>query len=357
MTIGIDARLWSQTGVGRYIRNLVLNLSKIDIKHSFVIFARSEDIADIKKVSGSARIVEVNIRWHSLSEQFSFSKVINRENLDLMHFPYFSAPINYKGPYVMTIHDLIIHHFSTGKSTTLPLPLYKLKLEGYKFIISKLARNANHIITPTQATKDEVVDHLKVDPSKVVVTYEGSDLKRTETGKLIDGDYFLYVGNAYPHKNLEFLLSVFSEIKGARLVLVGKEDFFYKRLKQNNHLDNVIFYGEASDEKLSNLYTNAKALIAPSLMEGFGLPVLEAMSLKTPVLASDIPSFKEILKDYGFYFDPKDKEDLKSKIDGILNGDLKYENKIDGAYKRSNDFSWNQMAKETLKVYESSNSL
>ncbi len=356
MTIGIDARLWSQTGVGRYIQNLVKNLVQIDSENLYTIFARSEDKGEIKSITkGKWKIIESNIRWHSLSEQTLFAKILQKENLDLIHFPYFSAPVIYNKPFVITIHDLIINHFATGKSTTLPLPLYKIKLEAYKMIVSKLAGNAVKIITPSIATKQEIIDHLGVDSEKIVVTHEGSDLKTSSKEKIIKGRYFLYVGNAYPHKNLDFLLSVFSEID-AKLVLVGKEDFFYKRLKSKNKLSNIVFFGEATEDELSSLYSNTTALIAPSLMEGFGLPVLEAMSLRIPVIASKIPAFEEVIGNSGVYFDPEDKEDLIQKIKEITNDPMTKE-RVERAYQRSKEFSWEKMAKETLKVYESSISL
>ena len=139
MRIGIDCRLWEQTGVGRYTKNIVLNLQKIDLRNQYVLFVRKEDLESIQKkiTNPKWKIVETNIKWHSLSEQLMFPQIINREKLDLMHFPYFSIPILYNKPYVVTIHDLIINHFSTGKASTLIYPLYLAKRQAYKFIIKR----------------------------------------------------------------------------------------------------------------------------------------------------------------------------------------------------------------------------
>src|SRR5205085_9004153 len=98
MRIGIDARLWNETGVGRYIRNLVSELHKLEIEHEIVLFIKANDFESIKdKIGGSKdknwKLVKADIRWHSLSEQFRFLTVLNKENLDLVHFPYFSLPI------------------------------------------------------------------------------------------------------------------------------------------------------------------------------------------------------------------------------------------------------------------------
>ena len=373
MKIGIDVRLWEQTGVGRYIRNLVVNLQRIDSKNDYVLFARSTDIQDIKSQISNPKweIVNANIKWHSIEEQYKFSKIINKQKLDLVHFPYFSVPILYTKPFVLTIHDLIIHHFPTGKASTLFPLLYYLKFHAYKFIIYNAARRAQKIITPSISTKEEVMDHLGIDEKKIVVTYEAVDDKISNHKSQITnhnlGKYFLYVGNAYPHKNLEKLIEAFAdlqkEIKDTSLVLVGSNDYFYSRLKEKiKNLkieDKVIVKTNISDAELSNLYKEAVALVMPALMEGFGLPVLEAMSQKCLVICSDISAFREVARDFAIYFDPDIKEDIKEKLkyafENQESGEIK--KMIEDGFLLANKFSWEKMAIETLKVYESSLSL
>ncbi|MEK7517406.1 MAG: glycosyltransferase family 1 protein [Patescibacteria group bacterium] len=399
MKIGIDARLWNESGVGRYIRNLVQQLLIIDKKNNYSLFVLSKDKENIKyKISNikkNWKLITTDIRWHTIEEQLRFPQIINSENLDLMHFPYISVPIFYNKPFVITIHDLIPNHFPTGLATTLPFPLYRLKHLGYKFVISQAARKAKKIIAVSNATKHEVIDHLKVDPNKVVVAYEGVDDKlnsklnprfnRGQISKLQikTKSYFLYVGNAYPHKNLERLLEAFSLFchpdqakpdlrsqsgrdsdfrqNDTELVLVGKEDYFYRRLEQKvsdmGLQKSVLFYGEVSDEELSVLYKNALALIMPSLMEGFGLPTLEAMANKCLVLASDIPSLKEICGNAAIYFDPYDIEDIAQKIKDVCLNDIYHlSGRKERGLERAKEFSWAKMAKETLKIYESCSS-
>jgi len=404
MRIGIDCRLWNESGVGRYIRNLVNNLQILDQKSEYILFVGSKTFANgkWKMENGKWKTVNVNIRWHTLEEQLKFPSIINKENLDLMHFPYFSVPIFYNKPYLITIHDLILNHFSTGLASTLPSFLYNLKLFGYKFVIKRAAQNAKKIITVSNATKNEIIDHLKVEPSKVVVTYEGvgdeirnSKFEIRNKSKIINtktrtDKYFLYVGNAYPHKNLDRLIHAFdllchpeasaegsheilrSAQNDIRLVLVGKEDYFYKKLKENvrkMHLEkSVLFYGEANDEELGSLYKNAKALVMPSFMEGFGLPGLEAMANKCLVLASDIPSLREVYGNAALYFNPYDTKDLVRKMVVILvsgahpeslramgdagQASMTKRNIIEKGLERVKLFSWEKMAKETLDVYE-----
>ena len=133
-----------------------------------------------------------------------------------------------------------------------------------------------------------------------------------------------------------------------------EKKIIYQRLEEANTSDKIIFYGKANDKELASLYANAIALVAPSLMEGFGLPILEAMSLRCLVLASDIPAFKEIAGDAAIYFDPKENNDLHAKLKDILeNVEMHKEAKIEIAFKKAEQFSWEKAAAQTLNIYES----
>jgi len=390
MKIGIDARFWDESGVGRYTRNLVEQLQEIDKTNEYVLFVSSKVYQEIKnqtlpagrqeskiKNNKNWKLVETAIHWHSIGEQFKFPQIINRENLDLMHFPYFSVPVFYHKPFVVTIHDLILHHFATGEATTGSRLVYYLKLLGYKFIIKTSARKAKKIITVSKATKVEVIKHLHVPEEKITVIYEGAfsppqpplirggvQTSPPEKGEL-EGvllDYLLHVGNLYPHKNMDLLLKTFMKIKDGenlpvQLIIAGKEDYFYykfqKKVKELGLQNQILFMGEISDSKLQYLYQNALALISTSLMEGFDLPTIEAMNNNCLVLASDIPVHREICENIAIYFDPEKKEDLISKIKEVCsNGKEKYKEKIENGKSRASKFNWQQMAKETMKVYE-----
>lgn len=370
LRIGIDCRLWNETGVGRYTRNLVKNLVQIDEENKYVLFCLKKYREEILKQvqDGKFKVVVSNIRWHSIDEQIKFPRIIQKEKLDLMHFTYFSIPVFLNTPFVITIHDLIINHFSTGEASTLPSPFYSLKKIGYKSVIAIAAKRAKKIITVSQATKEEIVAHLKIKPEKIVVTYEGvdagiqnSELRIKNDQKFPKESYFLYVGNAYPHKNLNNLIKAFTKLieeekLKTKLVFVGKEDYFYKRLKnsiKNSLKESVIFLHNVNDKDLAYLYKNAKACIMPSLMEGFGLPVLEAMANKCLVLASDIYSHREICREAAVYFDPLNVNDIFEKMKLVCLNDLNNFSKIvEDGFTQSRKFSWEKMAEQTLKVYE-----
>ena len=220
ITIGIDCRLWKQTGVGRYIRNLVFNLLKIDKENEYVLFVRGEEeneieneISEFKIENLKLKSVRANISWHSVSEQFRFPGIIKRQKIDLMHFPYIGVPIFYKEPFVVTIHDLIPYHYPTGDASTLPIWLYGFKMLAYRFVINSAARNSRKIIAVSNATKDEIADHLYVDKRKIEMVYEAADDFSAIGGSSSGQDnYFLFVGNVYPHKNADKLIEAFEKI-------------------------------------------------------------------------------------------------------------------------------------------------
>jgi glycosyltransferase involved in cell wall biosynthesis len=373
MKIGIDGRLWNETGVGRYIRNLVENIQEIDTKNEYVLFLQEKDAKKFNVQSSKFKIIATDVRWHSVEEQVQFPRVLYKENLDLMHFTYFSLPIFYTKPFVVTIHDLIINHFPTGKASTLPYPLYQMKRMGYDFVMDHAVKHSEKIIVPLNAVKDDVMQTFTISGGKITVTYEGveSRIMNHESRKnmkyeIPNTKYFMYVGNAYPHKNLEKLIEAFIAFKKeskdeVKLILVGKDDYFYKRLRdriEKEKLENIIIKHNVSDEELFTLYTHALAFVSPSLMEGFGLPPLEAMSASCSVLVSDIPSFREVCQESAFYFDPSSKESLKQQLQFVYNLDhKKKEAHIQNGLNRVKEFSWKRMAEQTLKVYESSISL
>lgn len=368
MTIGIDGRLWNQTGVGRYIRNLCVNLQKIDDKNNYVLFIRNDDKKEVESLitDKNWKIVNANIKWHSVNEQLKLPKVIEKENVDVMHFPYISVPFFYKKPFVITIHDLILHHFITGDASTLPIWFYGFKMLAYKIVINNATRKAKRVIAVSQATREEIYDHLMVKKNKVEVVYEAADdFKSNSTKKLDIGKYFLFVGNTYPHKNVYKLIDAYKELlkekEDIKLIFIGRNDYFYKNLKKSvsKFVNNkqIIFKENCTDEELVSYYKNAIALVRPSLMEGFSLPPLEAMESECLVIASDIPVHKEILENGAFYFNPESVVDMKDKMNYVLDLDSKkrYE-KIKKAKEITGKYSWKKTAQKTLEIYESSSS-
>lgn len=361
MRILIDARLYSQSGVGRYIRKLIANLAQIDKKNQYLIYLIKEDFLAFKPPAPNFAKKMVNIHWHSLKEQLVLPFLLIKESPDLVHFPYFSLPVFYPGKFVVTIHDLIIDHFNTGRASTRSLLTYKIKRLFYKFIVASAIKHAVKVIAVSRATKEEIVAHYHPDEKKVLVTYEAADLAscpKADVQRLVASPYLLYVGNAYPHKNLSRLIAAFQLIKktlpGLKLVLVGKKDYFYQRLEKSLSLaqeKGVVFFGFAKGAQLSLLYSQATLFVFPSLMEGFGLPGLEAMAAGLPVAAAGIPALKEVYGQAALYFNMRDPQEIAHKISELLKDKNLQKKLIVEGQKQVAKYSWEKMARETLAVY------
>ncbi len=369
--IGIDARFYGPKGkgLGRYAQKLVEYLEKTDgdSEREYYIFLKKENFDQYSPRHANFKKVLANYQWYSFAEQLRFPFFLNKFKLDLMHFCHFNVPIFYRKKFVVTIHDLILFHYPTVRNTSLNRYYYYIKLLCYKWSILSAAKRAEKIIAVSNFTKKDIVENLGVASDKIEVTYEGSGLKRRVThgnaeeilGKYdIMKPYLLYVGNAYPHKNLERLIVVYKKIKEQcpelTLVLVGGADFFYERLKKfvkERTVQGVVFPGYVPDEDLNVLYREARLYVFPSLYEGFGLPPLEALAKNIPVVSSSRTSMPEVLGDVVRYFDPEDLDSIKKAILKSLGEEgQKIENKKIIAQLKK--FSWKQMAAQTKLIYK-----
>ncbi len=174
MKIGIDARLINETGVGRYTQELVANLAKTDRDNQYTLFLRKDEYNNFQAPSSNFQKRLIDVRWHSLKEQLILPFLLWREKPDLLHFPYFSVPIFYPGKFIVTIHDLILDHFDTGKASTRPWFIYKIKRWGYKLVMWIALHRAVKVITVSETTKKEIIDHYRIKPEKIEVTYEAA---------------------------------------------------------------------------------------------------------------------------------------------------------------------------------------
>lgn len=370
MKIGIDARLIEESGVGRYIRNLIIYLGKIDHKNSYVLFLPPKAFNHVSLPNSRWSRRAVTIHWHSIWEQLVLPGIYRREHLDLLHVPYFTIPIFYSGAMVVTVHDLTILHIHTGKATQLPRLVYELKRLGYWIVLRVGLSRAKRIFAVSETTKREIMEHFGIRPENIVVTPEGIDAvflqtSLPESSRPLPARYFLYVGNAYPHKNLDYLLDAFSQFlqenrafTDVKLLLVGRIDPFYRRfndeVQKRGLSQRVEFVGEVDDGDLVGLYRGAQALVFPSLMEGFGLPALEAIACGTPVVVSDIPVFHEMLGSNALYVNPGQSGDLVVKLKEVLDHRDRYTKGLSRATAiLGKRYSWQNAAEATLATYNS----
>ncbi|MBP9690925.1 glycosyltransferase family 4 protein [Candidatus Woesebacteria bacterium] len=357
--IGIDARLYFQTGVGTYLKNLLKflpqNLHK-DIE--IYVYVLPQDVSRISIADKRITLRPINAPWHSLAEQTTFFKLLMHDELDLMHFTYFSFPVMYKRPFIATVHDLTPLLFKTGRASTLFPLLYELKYRVFTYILKKQIEHATCIVTPTKTVKKQIVQvYGSRYAEKIQSIYEGVnsallDASVSSVDTLfpeISMKYYLYVGNFYPHKNVERLLLAHKFIPESErndLVLVGPDNTFAQTLRnsiESSQLKGVHFLHSVNDSELASLYTHAQAFINPSLSEGFGLPLIEATYFKCPVIASDIPVFKELLGDAYTAFDPTDIQDIAEKL-RIARKELPIAH-------LSKSMSFETMTKQTAQIY------
>jgi len=365
--VGIDARLMYQTGVGVYIQNLIRNIAKIGTSNiEFIIYARDEDIAKFRlqdtklyKVS-KIKFRSSNVSWHGLSEQIIFLYQLWKDHLDLMHFTYFSWPILYFRPFIATIHDTTLLSHATGKATTKARWWYWIKHSIFCFVFNQQVNRSLRIVVPSIAVKDEIAKIFPQSIKKIHVLYEAVDELFQNALPLpvvqLEGKkYFLYVGNCYPHKNVETLIDAFTKVqskeKDVNLCLVSPNNPFSnkleEKLKQSSISKSVSILHNIPVSELKWLYTNAIALIFPSFAEGFGLPVLEGASCGCPLILSDIPVFHEIIGDNAIYFSPKDADKLSNIMLNCLS-DLRLPKSLISHRK----YSFFEMTKKIVEMYK-----
>ena len=378
MRIGIDARFVGPegTGLGKYTEKLILNLALLDSLNQYFIFLKDSNWDYLRLKSKNFEKVSANIPWYSIEEQLRMPQIYNSKNLDLVHIPHFNAPLFYRGKFIVTIHDLIHHHFKEQSTTTRNPLFFKTKRLGYRIVVKNAIRRSSKIIVPSNLIKEEILRNFKVDPAKIVITYEAAEeeyfknwklesevlLRKIGNWKLPKRNPFLvYVGNAYPHKNLSNLLMVVKllnkkESSKINLVIVSARDVFTKRLE--DEIDKlglkefVTLTGYLPAEQLSQIFKKASAYIFPSLSEGFGIPGLNAMAAGLPVVCSDIPVLHEVYGEAAIYFNPHDPKDIASKIKKIVTDEKTRADLVKKGKEQVKKYSWQKMAAQTLSVYK-----
>ncbi len=373
MKIGIDIRMIGtySGGIGRYILELAVNLLSIDTDNSYYLFynkhsACAEDLA-VFKARKNAVLVPTGIGHYSIKEQLLLPKILNKYNLDLVHFPNFNVPLIYRKPYVVTIHDMVHHKISGAKKSHI------IHFLAYKKVIQNAAKNAKFIITVSESSKKDIVKHLNVPSNKIIVIYEGPalgqlaiDSRNMEEIKrrfLITKPYFLFVGVLERKKNLINLTRGFDVFLqkykyNFDLVIAGKIDRNYPEIKHKamdiKFKDHLIFTDFVDDYELKALYQGAYAYVSASLHEGFGLPGIEAMQFGLPLIASNINVFNEIYDNAAIYFNPLDPDDISEKLYLAVRDSQFYAKLQEQSFARGQLFDWQETARQTLQVYQNS---
>lgn len=356
LLVGMDGQSLmggGMTGLGRYTQSLLDAFKEWEGEVRVKIYMPKGEVTKHGFKSARQRL------WW---EQVQLPQIAMRDQLDVFHQPCFSLPLILKFPRVITIHDVIITkrpHLMSGFSR-------------YYFgrIIPWSAKYADHIITNSEATKRDVIKYTGIPSHKITPLLLAPTLSRDEqipieiTNKLrmkykIHWDYILYVGSFEPRKNVEALLSQYKRVQEVypeiRLLCVGGRSPYRDKLeakaKNMGIQDKVVFTDYLDKKQLTVVYRDALMVVLPSIDEGFGLPIVEAMEMGKPVVASRIPAHIESAGGAAALFDLPAERQLGDAMLKIIS-DEKYRNElIEKGTQRVKQLSWSVHARKTIEIY------
>ncbi len=356
ITIIADTIDNQSAGVYTYTKNIIKNIPK-DIYFSFIHEKQNPFFKKLKKTHPNTKdfiIPKKNIPFYnSYRKFFLIPKLFKKLNPDIIFEPCHIGPFNTpkKSKKVVMIHDLtpiLFPKFHIKKSTIV-----------HQILLKKVLKQADLILTASERTKKDILKYSKTN-SKITIIPLGISHpnKKEKPTPVKQNPYFLYLGTIEPRKNISLLIDAFLELKKEhkithKLILTGKIGWKSKKIiKKAKISPEIILTNYINEKEKHNLYKNADIFIYPSIYEGFGLPPLEAMSYKIPVITSTGGSLKEIYGNYALQFDPQDKTKLKNHIISILNNPKKQNKLTQKAKTFSQNFSWEKTAKKTFKELE-----
>jgi len=368
MNIGIDVHAAEQDGTGNatYIRGLVRGLLRIESPHRYFLYAVDAShpcYRDLPSRLG-VRIKALGIRNPLVRIPLLLARESRRDALDVLHVQFVAPPVH-RGKLVATIHDLGF--------LDLPRTFSRFFVLRSRILVRRTARRADRIITGSSYSRDHIVRAYGIRPEKIAVVPYGiserigaplrdEDVEKTLAGLGIRRPYLLSVGRLNPRKNLAALLRAFAELKSRRgfphaLVIAGRKDYGTEtiwREARGAGLGDVVFTGYVPEEDLPALYRGADIFLYPSLFEGVGLPVLEAMASGVPVITSNTTSLPEIAGGAALIIDPENESDISHAIERFLDDPAFREDAIRRGLARAKELSLDRASKKTLAIYENS---
>lgn len=355
--IVIDARVIN-SGTGTYVAKLLQYLQEIDKTNQYIVLLRKKDKNYWQPTAQNFQTKVAEFDNYSFAEQIGYKRFLDKLSPDLVHFCMPQQPIFYKGARVTTMHDMtLLNTYNSDKNW---LVFHLKQLVGH-FVFRRVANISDHIIAISNNTKREFQDFSKIDDNKISVIYESGEVLAGELVPYDDlpyDEFILYVGQQPDYKNIRRLMQAHQLMLQTKpdlgLVLVGRmnpDTIANKQWSEKKGYKNILFTGFLPDEQRDWLFTKTKAYVFPSLMEGFGLPPLEAMAYGTPVVSSNASCMPEILGEAAEYFDPYNVEDIASKTLEVITNQPKRRLLIKRGHKQVKKYSWQRMAEETHAVY------
>ncbi len=357
--VTIDAR-WIVGGIGTYIRHLLEGLCEHGNGYYVHAITREQHRHVIEQ--WCPRVTVVNVPIYTMREQWAIPMAA--KGCDLLHIPHYNIPLLHRGPLVTSIHDVI--HLTD--------PEYRASIKAWTYarpIFKLVARKAAHIITVSEYSKAQIIERLGVQSSRVSAIYNGVNgdfrpLDRKRAFKLVSEalgiheTYLLYVGSLKGYKNISSLLKAFALLRvrrdiPQRLLILGDDAQSLHGLAEEclqlGIRDRTDFVPHVGQELLPSVYAAADLLVMPSKIEGFGLPVLEAMACGTPVICSRAASLPEVGGEAVMYFDPQSPEDLAETIEQVLSSRELIESLRARGLQRAALFTWKKSIEKHIQVY------
>ncbi|TSA44706.1 glycosyltransferase family 1 protein [bacterium] len=373
MRIGIDIRLIgkNRTGDEVYFFNLVKNLAATDKENEYRLYTdrdpeEDSDLArEIKKLElgPNFKIIFLNSPNRFWWNLWTLPEYLKKNPVDIFHTQYI-APfwLPKKIKLVLTIHDISFNFF--------PEYIKKTDLFFLRMLIPRSIRRADKIITVSASEQKQIIDFYKIPPEKIDFTYNGVDFEKFSQNYSdkqkealrkkynLPEKFLLYLGTLQPRKNIPVIIEAIKSLN-IKLVLAGNRDarnFDQKideAIKKNGLQDKIIFPGWIDEKDKPILLQMAECFVFPSLYEGFGIPIIEAMAASLPVVCSDIPVLREIGKNAALFCDPKNSQQFAENISKILDDQSLREKLVRSGIETAQKFTWPKTAEKTLEIYAS----
>lgn len=356
--ITIDARIIN-SGTGTYVAKLLEYLQQIDQTNRYTVLLRKKDKDYWKPSASNFSTMVAEYDNYSFAEQIGYKRFLDTLAPDLVHFCMPQQPLFYKGKTVTTMHDMtLLNTYNSDKNW---LIFHAKQLVG-RWVFKRLAHTTDHMIAISENTKREYQEFSNIRDDKISVIYEAGEVHKGALepyAELPFDEFIMYVGQQPDYKNIRRLIQAHQKMRETKpnlgLILVGRmnpDTTANKAWAEKHDYQNVHFTGFLEDAQRDWLFTKARAYVFPSLMEGFGLPPLEAMAYGTPVVSSNTSCMPEILGEAAHYFSPLDIDDIARATLNVIDNDELRQELIECGHRQVAKYSWKQMAEETFEIYK-----
>jgi glycosyltransferase involved in cell wall biosynthesis len=370
MRIAIDIRRINEFGVGTYIWNLVRNLSAVDTRNEYFLLGSRSDFEELGSLGPNFSHFPRDIPPTGWREHFALPLKLRKQHLDVVHIPHHEGFFVPPGKCVVTIHDCVHVKF----------PLENLsRFKRYKIYLrtKRAVETASRVLAVSNSTRDDLVNIFDLDAQRISVIHNalderftvasgGEDRKTVLERYQLNDPFVLYSGRIRPHKNVHRLIEAFAVLKNElagderysrlKLIVIGDELSRHQYLRltvvRSGVQQDVRFFGFVPYRTLQVFYQSAALFAFPSLYEGFGLPPLEAMANRTPVLASNTSSLPEVLGDAALLINPENVFEIARGMKSILTEQAVKERLVAKGLQQISKFSWRSAARQVIEAYE-----